>query len=108
VQDFSYIVIFITVSTVDEAQVISEKLLGERKVACATIVPEVDSRFWWKGNIDQCKECMLVLKTKASMFDQVVDMVKSLHSYEVPEIIAMPVVDGNGDYLKWIDDEVRE
>ncbi len=106
--DFAYIIIFVTTSTPQEAQTISAKLLESRKVACATVVPKVDSRYWWKGKIDTSEESLLILKTKASMFTQVVDIVKSLHSYEVPEIIAMPIIDGNSDYLKWIDAEVQE
>ncbi len=106
--DCKYIVVFVTTSTPEEAQTISTTLLESRKASCATVIPHADSRFWWKGQIDGSKESLLILKTKASVFAQVVDMVKTLHSYEVPEIIAMPIVDGNSDYLKWIDAEVQE
>jgi periplasmic divalent cation tolerance protein len=108
VADFEYIVVFVTTATPDEAQTISDRLLESRKAACATIVPKVDSQYWWKGKIEANGESLLILKTKASVFTQVVDMVKQLHSYEVPEIIGLPIIDGNRDYLKWIDAEVQE
>ena len=62
--------------------------------------------FWWKGEIDSAQEALLIVKTKTSLLDDVVDLVKEIHSYEVPEVIALPIVGGNADYLEWIDEEV--
>jgi periplasmic divalent cation tolerance protein len=106
--DIEHIVIFITASSDDEAQRITKLLLEQRKVACINIVSGVDSRFWWKGKIDSARESLLVIKTRASVFQKVMELVKTIHSYEVPEIIALPIIDGNDDYLKWIDAEVKE
>ena len=100
------IVIYITTGTYEEAQKISTRLLEERKVACATIVPEVHSHYWWNGSIETGKESLLILKTKSSTFPLIVDIVKELHSYEVPEIIALPIIAVNERYSAWIDNEV--
>ena len=102
------IVIFVTTSSEPEAHKIAELLLRRRKAACVNIVPKVDSSFWWQGKLDSARESLLVIKTKASLLSEIVDLVKTEHSYEVPEIIALPIIGGNEDYLKWIDDEVRE
>ena len=102
------IVIFVTASTEEEAHKVAELLLGRRKAACVNIVPEVDSSFWWQGKLDSARESLLIIKTRASLLPEIIEMVKSVHSYEVPEIIALPIIGGNEDYLKWIDDEVKE
>ena len=102
------IVIFITTSTEEEAHKVAELLLGRRKAACVNIVPGVDSSFWWRGKLDSARESLLIIKTTASLLPEIIELVKSVHSYEVPEIIALPITGGNEDYLKWIDDEVRE
>lgn len=101
-----YVVVFITASDNDEAQKISRLLLKHRRAACVNIVPEVDSRFWWKDKLDTAKESMLVVKTKASLLPDIIKSVKKNHSSKVPEIIAIPIIGGNQDYLDWIDGEV--
>ena len=106
-EEFAYIVIFITTATTEEAQRISRVLLEQRKVACVNIVPGVSSFFWWQDKIDSAQESLLIVKTKASQLNELVRLVKELHSYDVPEIIAMPIVGGNQDYLKWIGNEVK-
>lgn len=107
-EKFANVVVFITTDTDREAQKIAEILLGQKKAACVSIVPKVDSHFWWKGNIDSAQESLLIVKTKASLVDEVVNLVKQSHSYEVPEVISLPIVGGNPDYLRWIDEEVVE
>jgi periplasmic divalent cation tolerance protein len=101
------IVIFITTSSEPEAHKIADLLLIKRKAACVNIVPKVESSFWWEGKLDSAKESLLIVKTKASLLSEIVDLVKAAHSYELPEIIALPIIGGNEDYLDWIDDEVR-
>ena len=101
------LVVFITVSGEEEGRKIARLLVGERKAVCVNVVPGADSIFWWKGKIDSGQESLLIVKTKASLFPEVVDLVKSAHSYEVPEIVAMPIVAGNEDYLEWLDQECR-
>lgn len=103
----SYIVVFITAATADEAQKISRTLLDRRLAACINIVPKVNSQFWWQGKIDSAQENLLIIKTKASRLDEIIELVKGLHSYAVPEIIALPITGGNQDYLEWIETEVK-
>jgi len=102
-----YIALFITAASVEEARRISSVLLEQRKVACVNIVPRVSSVFWWQGKLDSAQESLLIIKTKASLLNEVVRLVKEVHSYDVPEVIALPIVGGNQDYLEWIDKEVK-
>ena len=106
-KDFEYVVLFITTSDEEEAQLISRVLLEQKKAACINIVPGVSSLFWWQGNIDSAQESLLVVKTRAMLVDAIAQLVKGIHSNDVPEIIALPIVGGNEDYLKWVDREVE-
>ena len=101
------IVVFITAGTQDEAQNIARILLDERKVACVNIVSGVESLFWWQGKIDKAAEYLLIAKSELSLLVKIVDTVKKAHNYEVPEILALPIIGGNRDYLEWIHSEVR-
>ena len=106
-KEAQYIVILITCSSEKEAQKIKDVLLKAKKVACINIVPRVDSFFWWQGKIDSCREVLLIAKTRKDVFTDVIKLVKKNHQYEVPEIIALPIIDGNKDYLNWIDETVK-
>ena len=98
-------VVLVTTTTREEAEKIAQLLLDRRKVACVNIVTGVHSIFWWQGKLDSAQESLLVAKTRTSLVPQIVDLVRGAHSYTVPEIIALPVVAGNQDYLEWIDQE---
>ena len=106
--EFNHVVVFVTAGTQEEAQKIAGTLLERRKAACVNIVPRVDSHFRWEGKLETDQEVLLIIKTRASLVDELVDLVKSIHSYEVPEVIALPVIGGNQDYLEWVDEEVAE
>jgi len=101
------IIVLITSGNEEEAHKIAESLVNEKKAACVNIVPGVDSLFWWEGKLDSARESLLLVKTKASLFPELVEMVKRMHRYEVPEIIALPVIGGSEDYLKWLDSACR-
>lgn len=101
------VVIFITAGTEEEARKIADRLLNHKKAACVNIVPGVSSLFWWQGKLDSAQESLLVVKTKASLLDEIVSLVKEIHSYDIPEIIALPIVGGNQDYLEWISNETK-
>jgi len=105
-EEFTYIVVLITTGTPEEAQRIAAVLLEQRKAACVNIVPRVSSRFWWRGELDSAEESLLIVKTRASLLDEVVSLVKEAHSYDVAEVIALPIVGGNKDYLDWMGGEV--
>ncbi|HLD88174.1 MAG TPA: divalent-cation tolerance protein CutA [Candidatus Omnitrophota bacterium] len=102
-----HIVVLVTTKDTRQAQKIANGLLQDKLVACANIVAGVRSLFWWQGKIDSSKEALLVLKTKKILFKKVAAKVKALHSYEVPEIIALPIAAGSSDYLKWINASVN-
>ena len=106
-KELAYIVLFITASSSEEAYKIAEVLLNQRKAACVNIVPGVSSLFWWQDKIDSAQESLLIVKTKASLLPEIISLVKGIHSYDVPEIIALPIVGGNQDYLEWIGREVK-
>lgn len=103
----SYVVILVTTSSSEEAHNIADKLLTERKAACVNIVPGISSFFWWQNKRDTAQENLLIIKTKGSLLDEIISLVRQTHSYQVPEIVALPVIGGNSDCFKWIDEEVR-
>jgi len=103
-----FAVVLVTAASLDEANKIATALLESRKVACVNIVPQVVSRFWWQGKIDTADEALLIIKTRASAVQGIIELVKKQHSYSVPEIIALPIIAGSADYLDWISQEVKE
>lgn len=105
-KNVKYIIIFITSKDRGEANKIASKLVEEKLIACANIVDKISSLFWWEDKVDSSEEVLLVLKTKKSLFRKIEKSVKSIHSYSVPEIIAMPIVAGQKDYLNWIENSV--
>lgn len=105
-QQPNYIVVFITVKEAEEAQKIAKALLKRRQAACVNILPGVESHFWWKDKLDSAKEILLIVKTKESLLPDLIKSVKKIHSYSIPEIIALPIVGGSRDYLEWIDSEI--
>jgi periplasmic divalent cation tolerance protein len=98
------IVILMTAGSEDEAHKIAKLLVNQKKAACVNVVPGMDSLFRWEGKLDSGRESLLLVKTKASLLSEIISLVKTIHSYEVPEIIALPIIAGNEDYLKWLDD----
>ena len=106
-EDIAYVVILITTSSSQEAQKIASELLNRRKAACVNIVPGISSLFWWQDKLDSASEHLLIIKSKASLLDEIVALVTQIHSYDVPEIIALPIAGGNQAYLDWIGTEVE-
>ena len=102
-----YVVIFITAGSGKEAKRIARRLVDERLVACANVLGEVDSIFWWKGKQDRAKERLLIAKTERSKLDEIIKLVNRIHSYELPEIIALPIVGASQGYLDWIKECVK-
>jgi periplasmic divalent cation tolerance protein len=102
-----YIVVLVTAKNKKEALKISAGLIKAKLAACVNIVNKIDSIFFWLGKIDRSQESLLVIKSKKEKLTRIIKLVRSLHSYEVPEIIALPIITGNNSYLRWIDAALR-
>lgn len=100
-----YIVLFVTASSLEEARKIGLTLVEEQVVACANIIPQLQSIFHWQGKICQEEEVLILLKTQNHLFDRIKQRIQELHSYQVPEIIALPIQQGLEPYLSWISTE---
>ena len=103
IMDANRIVVLVTCGTADEAGVIAEHLVQENLAACVTLAGAVQSVFRWQGAVSRETEHLLVIKTRGACFNALERRVRELHSYDVPEIIALPIVHGSADYLNWID-----
>jgi periplasmic divalent cation tolerance protein len=97
------VIVFSTASTDEEAERIASALLEDRIAACVNIVPNVRSNYWWQGKIEKSEEYLLLIKTKKSLVSRVEEKIKSVHSYECPEVTAVEISEGSSDYLDWID-----
>jgi periplasmic divalent cation tolerance protein len=102
------IIVLITTSTSDEAAKIASTLVDEHLAACVNIVPEVSSLFFWKGKTQNAQEVLLICKSRMPRMEQLVARVKSLHSYAVPEVLALPIIAGSREYLEWVTDATKE
>ena len=98
----SYVVVIMTTSNKEEAVKIVRSLLKEKLVACANIVGPVSSLFWWQGKIDEENEFLVFMKSHKSLFKKLSERVTEIHSYDVPEIIALPIIGGSPPYLDWL------
>lgn len=96
------IMVFVTTSTTDEARMIGQILVEEGLVACCNIIQSIESVFKWQGKLRIERESLMICKTREGLFSSVEKRVKQLHSYEVPEIIAVPVTQGSKNYLDWV------
>ena len=102
-----YSVVFMTASSHEEAENIAENLVSHKLAACVNILPNIKSFYWWDDRICKDDELLLVAKTKTSLFKELEKAVKKLHSYDVPEIILLPIEDGSNAYLDWINQVTR-
>ncbi len=102
----NYTMILTTVGSKDEAHEIANALVGSRMVACVNIIGPLASVYRWKGNVESAQEFLLLMKTHADRFNSVADAIRHLHSYEVPEIIQVPIENGLQAYLAWISENV--
>jgi periplasmic divalent cation tolerance protein len=100
--DDDAIVVFLTAANGEEATRLADMLVGAHLAACVQILPEIESVYRWQGNIERSSEVLLLAKTTRGKFDELEREVRALHSYETPEIIAVPVLIGSGPYLEWL------
>ncbi len=99
------IIVFSNCGSQEEARRVARALVDTRVCACVNIIPGIQSIYRWQGSIQQEAEWMLIIKTTRELFDRLSAELRKNHSYEIPEVIAIPIVEGNPDYLKWIDRE---
>jgi len=102
-----YIIAITTTPSKNEAEKIAKTLLEERLIACANIIGPVQSLFWWQGKIDEAQEHLILMKTRKDLFSKLSEKVKALHSYQIPEIIAVPIVEGFKPYMEWLESSLR-
>jgi len=101
------IAVLITTPNEDMAAEIAKVLVETRLAACANIIKDIRSIYSWQGKVHDDGEVLMIVKTRRELFDRLASKVKELHSYDVPEIIALPIVIGSDDYLKWLRESTR-
>jgi periplasmic divalent cation tolerance protein len=101
------IIVFVTVPESD-AQQLAKIILQKKLAACVSILPKVESYFWWDGKIDFSKEVLLMIKTKKDLFVLLEEIIKKNHPYDMPEIIAVDICAGNKEYLCWIEEPLED
>ncbi len=99
--------LLVTAAHLEEARAIGEALLSRRLAACVNFVPTMESHYWWKGTLETAVETLIIAKTVAGRVDEVQQAIRSIHSYEVFELVVLPIVGGNQEYLDWIVCETR-
>ena len=100
------IVVLCTCASADEARRIAGELIGQHLAACVNLLPAVRSIYHWKGAVEDGEETLMIIKSARPLFDRLRTAIVRLHSYDVPEIIALPIVDGDASYLAWMDKEL--
>ncbi len=98
--------VLVTTSSLEEGQSIARAVLERKLAACANLVPSVQSLFWWDGKLEEAQETIMILKTREEVLPQLIEVIKSLHSYTVCEVISLPITQGNPAYLDWIQETV--
>ncbi|MEW5759429.1 MAG: divalent-cation tolerance protein CutA [Candidatus Thermoplasmatota archaeon] len=102
-----YIVVLTTTSTKKEGEKISALLLKNRLASCVQIIGPIKSKYWWKGKIEKASEWLCIIKSKLELYERLEKIIEENHSYELPEIIAIPIEKGSKKYLRWIDEELK-
>jgi periplasmic divalent cation tolerance protein len=95
----------IACGSADEAHTVSKALLDARLVACVQTIGPVKSRYWWQGSQETATEWLCVAKTRTALVEDIVTTARAVHSYELPEVVATPIVGGSAEYLAWVDAE---
>ena len=101
----SFILIMCTAGNIENAELIADTIVKEKLAACVNIVPQITSIYSWKKQVITDKEVILLIKTKSGLFDNVVERIRSLHTYEVPEITSFKIENGFDKYIDWINKE---
>lgn len=102
-----FYVVLVTARDQGEAQRIAEQVVNERLAACVNVVSGVSSTYIWRGEVERTSEALLLMKTSREKLDYLFKRVKELHSYEMPELLALPIERGSPEYLKWLEESLR-
>lgn len=102
------IVVFMTAGNREEAARLAEMMVAARLAACVQILPEMESIYRWQGKIERQPEILIIAKTTASRFEELEREVRAIHSYDTPEIVALPLTSGSGPYLNWLKSSVTD
>lgn len=105
VNSTQYGIVLVTVASLQQGEEIAQALLKAKLAACVNLLP-LESWYWWEGKINRDREYQLLIKTDLNLFSSVADTIKTLHDYEVPEIVAVPIVAGSKSYLNWMSDSL--
>lgn len=100
--------VFTTTESKEEALAIGRALVERRLAACVQVVGPISSIYWWEGEVEAAEEFLCLIKTSSAAYDELEAAVKEVHPYDTPEILAVPVTAGNADYLRWLQEELRE
>lgn len=98
----SPIIVFTTAGSKEEARNVAQSLVESRLAACVNIVPKMESVYRWQDNVEKSEELLLLIKTDSSKFDAIAEAIKAMHSYELPECVAIELSEGTAEYLAWI------
>jgi periplasmic divalent cation tolerance protein len=101
------IVVFVTTANADEAAQLADMLVGQRLAACVQILPEIESIYRWQGKIERQREVLIIAKTIKAKFEELEAKVRAIHSYETPEIVAVPLTASSPPYLEWLNSSVN-
>lgn len=97
-----------TAATKPDAQAIATAVVAKRLAACAQVIGPITSTYWWQGQIETAEEWLCVVKSRQDLYEPLEQAIREIHPYEVPEILAVPVVQGSQDYLEWMDHELAQ
>ncbi|MFQ5539072.1 MAG: divalent-cation tolerance protein CutA [Candidatus Binatia bacterium] len=101
-----FIVVYVTVGSLEEGERLASALVEERLAACVNRLGPVQSTYRWEGQVERSEEHLLIIKTREGLFGRLKTRVQELHSYSVPEVIALPILSGNEGYLKWLEEQL--
>ena len=102
-----YIQLSTTTEKKEEAEIISRQVVEKRLAACVQIIGPITSTYWWKEKVEQTEEWLCIMKSKRDLYKDLEQAIMSIHPYEVPEIVAVPIVAGSQSYLEWLEQEVK-
>ncbi|SRR5690554_2986442 len=100
--------VFMTAGDKEEAQRIAQAIVEQRLAACVQVLGPIYSSYWWEDELETAEEYLCLMKSDRRVYDELEAAIKKVHSYDTPEILAMPVTAGNPDYLQWLQQELKQ